>query len=87
MTLEDLAGPVIAVGVLACFLVTNIRFLCQGRWYRRLDETQKENHPHSEELHAYHGADLPRTQLISGICVGIATVAFLAWRQLGFLKW
>jgi hypothetical protein len=79
-------GPVVGVVALTLFLGWNIRFLLQGRWYRRLDAAQRaELRQADERWEAYHGRRLPWTQLVVGILVALGVLGYLVGRDLGLL--
>ena len=72
----------IAILVIVFYFGKNLRFLAQGRWYRRLDDEKQRDLTQADPLwHWYHGKSIPRVQLIPGIQTVMAVWLWLIGRD------
>ena len=81
-SLLDSVGPIVVVLVAVYVFARRIRFLWQGRCYRRLDaQTQMELTRDDPEWYEDHGRPMPRSQLMTGIVVAAAVLGWLVWSR------
>ncbi len=80
--------PMVALLALAFVLWRNIRFLRQGRWYRRQnEETQAELRQADDRWDVYHGRGLSWLQILVYLLVAVAVLAFLVCRDMRLFEW
>ncbi len=80
----DWFGLTIGMVVLVFYLGRNLRFLLQGRRFRRQSVERQAALTREDDLwHIYHGYRIPRSQLIGGILVAVTVFGYLICRDLG----
>jgi hypothetical protein len=73
----------ILVAAFAFYFWRKIRFLLQGRWFRRLDPAQQAALIESDESWgADHGRPMGRDQLLGALIGILVVVIFVIWRDL-----
>jgi hypothetical protein len=78
-------GPLIALAILALVIGYYLRFLNQGRWYRRQRAEYRERlDKHDPNWGMSHGGEMSLFEWVLGLALGGGVLVYLVGRELGF---